>query len=42
MKVCNHRNEKLGKNGLITVYNLKLGEERRKAYIPGSHVNYII
>lgn len=42
MKVCNHRNEKLGKNGLRSLYNLKLREERRKACILGSHENYII
>lgn len=42
MKVCNHRAEKLGKNGLKSVYNLKLGEWRRKACILGSHVDFII
>lgn len=41
MKVCNHRAEKLGKNGLKSVYNLKLGEWRRKACILGSHGDFI-
>lgn len=42
MKVCNHRAEKLGENGLKSVYNLKLGEWRRKACVLGSHGDFII
>lgn len=42
MKVCNHRNEKLGKTGLRSVCNLDLGKEQREVCILGSHVNYII
>lgn len=35
MKVCNHRAEKLGRNRLKSVYNLKLGGVEEKSMYLG-------